>query len=121
MRTYIDILMESAGEREYFIRFGDVPESGFSTIHSMGKSTGKQEVGVSAYSAFEENGRWFVDDEELNHTFTLGHLMKEGRDIYLLTGRRLPEKGSDGEPLIADVEIVKKLPKVFQGTMIDFL
>ena len=70
--------------KKLYYRFGDIPEDGYSSIWRIDELIGK-EKGVSVYEAYYYGSR------------------------YLVTGDLLDERGSDGEPLIKNVKIIKKL------------
>jgi hypothetical protein len=87
-----------------YIRFNALPSCGRSTNHA----TGEDERGISCYEA-----TWDLLDWCYRRTgggldgAALSYLI-EGADIYLVTGTEVGY-GSDGEPVLADVEIVASL------------
>ena len=87
-----------------YIRFGHLPKNG----KSKNYATGESEAGVSCYSAEWDmiNGCYQRGSEGLDGA-ALTYLIK-GAEIYLITVKEIG-KGSDGEPLIEDAEIVAKL------------
>lgn len=96
----------------YYIRFGDIPRNEHSGVYRGEVKIG-EEIGVSVYSAIideEENislGIPLPINKDTLDTFV--HLMEyENRPCYLVTGR-LVGKGSDGEPLIRNVRIIRKI------------
>jgi hypothetical protein len=138
MRNWINLL-ESAVNVPCYVRFGDIPKDERSGIGASPNyaaamaRTGDQEHGVSCYWADWDAGRnmWCLDD--IGNAATLDELVamaKEGaRKIYLITGDDIQDKagddvlGTDGEPLIRNVQIIKELtlddiysPGLFNGT-----
>ena len=95
---------KDAPYQNVFIRFGHLPKNG----KSKNYATGESEAGVSCYSAEWDiiSGCYHRGSEGLEGA-ALTYLIK-GAEIYLITGRKIG-KGSDGEPLIEDAEIVAKL------------
>lgn len=107
----------------YYIRFGDLPASGYSQAYSwdpVSKTNKpyKKESGISAYPCKWNKalGKWEVELEseamltgfdELMYTSAEG----KGRPIYLVYGEESNEVGSDLEPMLkADtLKIVKRL------------
>ena len=87
-----------------YIRFNELPECGYSTNHA----TGERELGISCYDA-----TWDMVDG-CHRRFGGGldgaamAYLTGGSSIYLVTGCEVA-RGSDGELVIADVEIVAEL------------
>lgn len=98
----LDLIPAGTGDRDVYIRFGDLPDGGQSTDHS----SGSKEAGISVYEA--------VEDDEQEDTYhpagqqVLAVLLMLNRDVYLLSGERVGT-GADGEPLIRDVETEAEL------------
>ena len=100
--------------KSIYIRFGDIPESGFSTIYSHGEESGK-EKGISCYRAL-------IDENDVVHiclplpfdsskwNVFQGFILYDDRPAYLITGD-LVGYGSEGEPLLENVKIAKYLKK----------
>lgn len=100
-----------------YIRFGKIPKDGFSKIHSYGEEVGK-EVGVSCY-------RCLIDENDVIHIclplpFTesrwnvlQGFIHYDNRPAFLITGD-VVGYGSEGEPLLKNVLIAKKLGKSYR-------
>lgn len=95
----------------YYIRFGDIPSNETSKIYRGEVEVGN-ENGVSVYPAFEVNG-----DTVLGLTlpitkttlYTQQHLLEyDNRPCYLVSGDYVG-KGTDGEPLIKNVRIIKEI------------
>jgi len=89
----------SGGERDTYIRFGEIPDG----EQSYDGSSDEYEDGVSVY------GEEFVGGVHVpTEGQVLGALLLLQRDAYLVSGRRVGT-GADGEPLIRDVEIEQEL------------
>ena len=95
----IDLIPEGTGDRDLYVRFGDIPEGEQSTDHS----SGRKESGVSVYAAEEEEDVFYLCGTKLQTVFYL-----LGRPVYLVSGERIGT-GADGEPLIRNVEIESEL------------
>lgn len=92
---------EAKGTRCY-LRYGKPPASGY----SANGMTGGCEAGVSVYPAWRLPGRRYVMDLD---DCCFSAVWLSNRPVYTVTGTLLDEKGSDGEPLLADVT-ARKLP-----------
>lgn len=104
-----------------YIRFGEIPESGFSSIYQHGEEVGK-ENGVSCYRAL-------VDENDTIHIclplpFTKsrwnvlqGFIHYDDRNAYLITGD-VVGYGSEGEPLLKNIRIAKKIGKTYRKKII---
>ena len=110
-----DILdwLEKQGEsdKSLYIRFGDIPTNGKSKVYNGEIEIGIEE-GISVYPAFESNGYIAVGlSLPITQTtlHTQQHLLEyESRPCYLVTGDYVG-KGTDGEPLIKNVRIIKEI------------
>jgi len=91
----LDLIPEGTGDRDVYVRFGDLPDGEQSTDHS----SGRKEAGVSVYACEEDDGVYYLGGTELQTVFYL-----LDRPIYLVSGERVGT-GADGEPLIRDCEI----------------
>lgn len=103
--------------KQLYIRFGEIPEGGFSTIYSYGEESGK-EKGVSCYRAI-------IDETDVIHIclplpFTesrwnvlQGFIHYDNRPAFLITGD-VVGYGSEGEPLLKNVLIAKRLEKNYR-------
>ena len=92
-----------------FYRFGEIPEDACSSIWNNNNEVIGKEKGVSVYEAHKNiNGTYspvlpFPTNEIIyNVKYFTGNK-------YLVTGDLLDETGTDGEPLIKNVKILKKL------------
>ena len=99
----IDLVPAGDGERDIYIRFGDIPAGEQSTDYNSGRTLS----GVSVYGCEHEGGVYYLAGTELQTVFYLLN-----RPIYLVSGERVGT-GSDGEPVIrnVDVEAELKTPK----------
>jgi len=96
-----------------YIRFGNIPDNEISKVY-RGDATIKEEAGVSVWDCT------FADDvpypmlppnpskDAVSDYFY--HIFGD-RPVYLVTGDELIEKGSDGEPLLKDVTIIREYTK----------
>lgn len=100
----------------YYVRFGKWRKDERSQNYLASKHAGEPvlEPGVSVYHAAYEiqENRWAIADG-IDHdtiTGTLESLMYgKDREIFLVTGTELRQSGSDGEPLLKNVKLVKQL------------
>jgi len=97
--------------RRYYIRFGDVPEDECSTIYRGENAIGK-ENGVSVYPVIIFGDKIFLGITLPITRTTLDtfiHLIRyDNRPCYLVEGDYIGE-GTDGEPLIQNVNIIKEI------------
>ena len=99
---------------QYFYRFGDIPEDERSSIWNNNDEVIGKEKGVSVYEAHKNiNGTYspvipFPTNEKALNDF-IYHIGYFTGNKYLVTGDLLDETGTDGEPLIKNVKIIKKL------------
>lgn len=96
----------------YYVRFGGWPTDERSR-NWLFKDQVVRELGVSAYHAeFDiRTGRWeleTVDEAATNGTMQSLFYDKQ-REIFLVQGTELGEVGSDGEPLLHHLKVIKKL------------
>lgn len=108
IREISDALRENANNifhenfQTVYIRFGLIPKSG----KSYNFRDGFFENGVSCFEAVKIGGNYVIN--VVGGMFTYyGYL--ESKMPYLLSGDVLKSVGSDGEPLLANAKIVKKL------------
>ena len=96
-----------------FYRFGEIPKNEKSCIWRGEEKIG-EEPGVSVYEAHKNiNGTYspvlpFPTNEKAFNDF-IHHIEYFTGNKYLVTGDLLDESGTDGEPLIKNVKIIKKL------------
>lgn len=97
-----------------FYRFDDIPEDECSSIWNNSNEVIGKEKGVSVYEAHKNiNGTYspvlpFPTNEKAFNGF-IYHVAYFTGNKYLVTGDLLDETGTDGEPLIKNVKILKKL------------
>ena len=97
-----------------FYRFGEIPEDECSSIWNNNNEVISKEKGVSVYEAHKNiNGTYspvlpFPTSEIALNSFIINVAYFTGNK-YLVTGNLLDETGTDGEPLIKNVKILKKL------------
>lgn len=87
-----------------YIRFNDLPHSGYSTNYA----TRKKESGISCYEARWDlvSGAYKRNGDGLDGA-AIYYIMSES-PVYLVTGEEIG-KGSDGEPLLKNVKMLAKL------------
>ena len=99
---------------QYFYRFDDIPEAEYSSIWNNNNEIIGKEKGVSVYEAHKNiNGTYspvipFPTSEKALNDF-IYHIRYFTGNKYLVTGDLLDETGTDGEPLIKNVKIIKEL------------
>lgn len=97
-----------------FYRFGEIPEDACSSIWNNNNEVIGKEKGVSVYEAHKNiNGTYspvlpFPTNEMAFNDFIYNVKYFTGNK-YLVTGDLLDETGTDGEPLIKNVKILKKI------------
>lgn len=94
-----------------FIRFGGLPKGGRSKIW-RGEEVVGEEKGVSVYDAVVRDDGIsvclpFPLKRDTLDTFT-GLVAYQNRHVYLVKGD-VVGKGNDGEPIIENVEIIKRI------------
>lgn len=97
-----------------FYRFNEIPEDECSSIWNNNNEVIGKEKGVSVYEAHKNiNGTYspvlpFPTNEMAFNDF-IKHIAYFNGNKYLVTGDLLDETGTNGEPLIKNVKILKKL------------
>lgn len=99
-------------DKSLYIRFGNIPINGKSKVYNGEIEIGIEE-GISVYPAFEDKEGNIILGLNLPITktslYTQQHLLEyESRPCYLVTGDYVG-KGTDGEPLIKNVRIIKEI------------
>jgi hypothetical protein len=98
---------------EIYIRFGDCPEG-----RSINAETGEYEPGVSCYRAsIDEWGGISISLPSYGSEAQLNMNLCD-RPVYRVEGHVLDQKGSDGEPLIADATLT--LMEDVDGTVLPY-
>ena len=87
--------------RERYVRFGGLPESGYSKNYA----TGETERGVSVYREVQVDGTWYLDNKNGAGLTTFN---VSGRPKYEVDGE-LIGPGSDDEPVLGNASIVRRL------------
>ena len=97
--------------KQLYVRFGDIPSNEKSKIYHGEEEIG-DENGVSVYPAFELNGNIVLGlTLPITKTtlYTQQHLLEyDNRSCYLVSGDYVG-KGTDGEPLIKNISVIKRL------------
>jgi hypothetical protein len=105
----LDLIPAGTGERDTYIRFGDIPED----ERSYDSRNDRQEAGVSVYACERDT----TDEDapaDIDEAYYLAGTMLQTvfgmlhRPVYLVSGERVGT-GADGEPVIRDVEIEGEL------------
>ena len=134
LETYIKLfsqklIKEGLERNNIYIRFGKIPKLEQSSIGlddemraEMGNAT--HESGVSVYKAsMRPNGKGYnlLDTNSEKAKYDIGgnyisdmfeEIFKDAiayGDIFLVTGTKLKQTGSDGEPLLRNVSVIKRL------------
>ena len=99
-------------DKSLYIRFGDIPTNGKSKVYNGEIEIGIEE-GISVYPAFEDKEGNIILGLNLPITktslHTQQHLLEyDNRPCYIVTGDYVG-KGTDGEPLIKNVRIIKEI------------
>lgn len=112
LREFVAWLEKQDTERkQLYVRFGDIPSNEKSKIYHEEDEVG-EENGVSVYPAFELNGNIVLGlTLPITKTtlYTQQHLLEyDNRPCYLVSGDYVG-KGTDGEPLIKNISVIKRL------------
>lgn len=102
--------------KKYYIRYGLWRTDERSEIGSRFRDTETFEKGVSVYHGEWDavKNRWVISSEGF-HSYlpTLDEHMARNRDqeedVYLVTGDELDDIGTDGEPLLRNLKLIKQL------------
>lgn len=95
-------------EERKFIRFGDPPADGKSTIYRNGEIAEGREDGVSVYEAVVIDGKLRILVPSLKTSAIVSLEWVLCRPMYEVTGT-ICGYGSDGEPLLKDCAIINDL------------
>lgn len=90
-----------------YIRYGEIPPNEKSKIHNRAGEIIGEEVGVSVFEYIEGRGAVIPDTEKARDDYFMLSKMY-WKNHYLVTGDEVGI-GSDGEPLITNVKIIKLL------------
>lgn len=97
---------------KYYIRFGEIPLN-----EKSKKVAGGYENGVSVYDAVLMTDGWHVIlpiPTTRGQGNTYEYLINSNRNIYLVIGDEIG-KGSDNEPVIINIKILKDVTKDFRN------
>ena len=92
-----------------YIRYGEIPPYEKSKIHNRAGEIIGEEVGVSVFEYIEDRGIVIPDTEKAKDDFFMLSKMY-WKNQYLVSGDEVGI-GSDGEPLINNIKIIKLLHK----------
>ena len=99
-----------------YIRFGRIPTDGISKAH-RGDEVLWSEKGVSVYNSVIVNGVYFPvlppNPSESAYADYFYFLFSNKR-VFVVTGNELAEKGSSGEPLLKNVEILEEITEDYE-------
>lgn len=99
---------------KYYLRFGNIPESGFSNIYKDRIVIGK-EIGVSVYDVVLMTDGWHIilpKPITITCINTLSQLVHERRPVYILSGKEVGI-GTDKEPLLENPKILLNITENF--------
>lgn len=111
---FLGIIQNLKKNNMVFYRFGEIPKDECSSIWNNNDEVIGKEKGVSVYEAHKNiNGTYspvlpFPTNEMAFNDF-IHYITYFTGNKYLVTGDLLDETGTDGEPLIKNVKILKKL------------
>lgn len=92
-----------------YVRYGEIPQDEKSKIHNRAGEIIGEEVGVSVFEYIEGRGIVVPDTEKARDDYFMLSKMF-WKNHYLVSGDEVGI-GSDGEPLITNVKIIKLLHK----------
>ena len=95
-----------------YIRIGEVPESGRSSIW-RGEQIVGTEAGVSCYNCCKIAGKYrvvvpLISERATQTLYGLAYSIRQGAKVYLVTGKFIGY-GSDNEPILRDVKIIEDI------------
>lgn len=104
-------------KQKYYIRFGDLPPHERSGIWKSDQLIGYED-GVSVYDCYEKNGKYQIVlplplTASLLYTLQ-GFILYDKRKVYLVIGNEIGT-GTDKEPIIKNVKIIKEITKELYG------
>lgn len=108
-----------------YIRIGEIPKNEKSKIY-RGDSVIGEEIGVSVYDAVQIDNIWRIamppsfkegqgDTYEtlIQEVTQCRYEIEHPREVYLVSGKKIGI-GSDGEPLIKNIKIIKNISEQFR-------
>ena len=98
--------------KRQYIRFGEIPEDERSGIYSHNESTGEKEIGVSVYDQLDGSPciPFPITGTTLNTLECF--ILYTKQKIYLVEGDEVG-RGTDNEPLIRNIRIIKEITNKF--------
>lgn len=105
-------LKTQAMPRSRYIRYKTMPQNGISKIYNKEEVVG-EEQGVSCWKAMYRNGRWYPVFPKRPTRFALDDfswMMQVESEVYLVSGTQIAI-GSDGEPVIKNAKICKRIKR----------
>lgn len=93
----------------FYIRFGEVPTGGKSKIGPAYRTSSRtHEAGLSVFETRWNAGlgRWEILIESDSGLASLDGLLDQKRTAYLVVGDELEDTGTDGEPLLENVDVL---------------
>ena len=99
-------------KRKLYIRYKEIPSNNKSGIYNGDKKIG-EEIGVSVWNAKYKRGRWFPVLPKRITKFTLDDFsgMMQCYSTVLLVSAKEIGKGSDGEPVVRNIKVKKRLKR----------
>lgn len=96
--------------RKYFLRFGDLPDSGKSSIYK-GETKIGEEKGVSVFECTQDTYQLILPQELTRNLMSdiQGFFNYSDRPLYLVSGIQIGT-GTDNEPIIVDARVEKEIP-----------
>lgn len=110
----VDNRIESYFHTKQYVRFGRFPKDNISK-NRRGDEIVKEEKGLSVWNCVMVNGVPFPilpDNPSEDCLADYFYMLLSDRNVYLVTGEELDEKGSAGEPLlVGNIEIIREYTK----------
>ncbi len=101
---------------KYYIRFGEIPKDEKSKIYKSDAIIG-EEKGVSVWDSVIANDVYYpIMPQKPSEVCVHDYMMYiwGNKRVFLVTGTELEEKGSAGEPLLKDIQIIEELTDTYQ-------
>ena len=99
-------------KRKLYIRYKEIPANNRSGIYKVDEKIG-EEKGISVWNAKYKNGRWYPSLPKKITKFTLDDfswMMQCCSTVLLVTGKEIC-KGSDGEPVIKNIKVKRRIKR----------
>lgn len=110
---------------KFYIRMGEIPKNEKSKIY-RGDAIIGEEIGVSVYNAVQIDNIWhiamppfFKKGQGDTYEFLIQEVTQcryeiyNPREVYLVSGKKIGI-GSDGEPVIKNIKIIKNISEQFR-------